>query len=75
MQIGRPILMSTSLDDVKALHYFGATDPHDFNRFSFIFTENLNPGPPQYQADILPIELSWLGFYYFFIVKLYLIMQ
>ena len=32
-----------------------------------IFTENsypcrdLNPGPHQYQADMLPIELSWLG--------------
>ena len=33
-----------------------------------IFTEkfsprwDLNPRPPQYQADMLPIELSWLGF-------------
>ena len=31
------------------------------------FTENsrpcrdLNPGRPRYQADMLPIELSWLG--------------
>ena len=21
----------------------------------------MNPGPPRYQADMLPIELSWLG--------------
>ena len=34
----------------------------------FIFTEkfstpgrDLNPGPPLYQGDMLPIELSWLG--------------
>ena len=24
--------------------------------------QDLNPGPPQYQADMLPIELTWLQF-------------
>ena len=24
---------------------------------------DLNPGPPRYQADMLPTELSWLGFF------------
>ena len=24
---------------------------------------DLNPGPPWYQADFLPIELSWLGYW------------
>ena len=26
---------------------------------------DLNPGPPRYQADMLPIELSWLGCCFF----------
>ena len=24
---------------------------------------DLNPGPPRYQADMPPTELSWLGYY------------
>ena len=27
----------------------------------FLLCRDLNPGPPQYQADMLPIEQSWLG--------------
>ena len=39
-----------------------------FEKFSYLFSlknsrpcRDLNPGPPRYQADMLPIELSWLG--------------
>ena len=38
------------------------------NKSSYLFSlknsrpcRDLNPGPPRYQADMLPIELSWLG--------------
>ena len=27
--------------------------------------QDLNPGPSQYQVDIIPTELSWLGLFYF----------
>ena len=41
-----------------------------FEQSSYLFSHknsrpcrDLIPGPPRYQADMLPIELSWLGFF------------
>ena len=32
-----------------------------FSLKNFLPCGDLNPGPPRYQPDLLPIELSWLG--------------
>ena len=36
---------------------------------------DLNPGPARYQADMLPIELSWLGSVYAFLYNFGLVFE
>ena len=47
--------------------------PFKFKYFNYLISlknyrpcRDLIPGPPRDQADMLPTELSWLGFNYFF---------
>ena len=72
--MGTPSSISTICQSAEYIFVF------KFERFIYLFSlknscpcRDLNPGLPRYQADMLPIELSWLGSVSHFHFKFYLI--